>query len=55
MMVFSREARPMVTSGSRTQSVLQDGPTHDLSQTSAAPAGEQIIAEPASAAAKVNA
>ena len=55
MMVLSRESRPTVALGSRTQSVLQDGPTQDLSQTSSAPAGVQIIAEPARAAARVNA
>ena len=51
----SRRSRPTVALGSRVQVVEQAGPTQFLSHTSSAPAGMESTAEPARAAARVNA
>jgi hypothetical protein len=48
-------SRPTVALGSRVQVVEQAGPTQFLSHTSSAPAGMESTAEPARAAARVNA
>ena len=51
----SRRSRPTVALGSRVQVVEQAGPTQFLSHTSSAPTGMESTAEPARAAARVNA